>query len=454
MVLVKGGQSKKLNSMKNILTLTFLCLSTLIYAQSTLTIFNNGGQQFFVILNGIKQNSIAQTNVSISGINNGSYSVKLIFADGKTKDIDKNFFLEEPSYVTTRVVFKKGKGKLQLIGMEPAKNQTPAENIVVYRPSNTAVYSDAAVISNTNTTINQQQSNGQTQVNSTSGQINTNTNVSGTNSHSTSEQINMNVGTNVNGTQMGTNTSIQVTETQSTQTSTIGNPNMQGENININMNINVQDPTMTGQGGANVSINMSGTGNGTQTQQETINQTTTITTSGTPIGNQSTVGQGGNVAVNISGTGNQSQQETFQQTTTITTSGTQSGTQIGTNQQQVNNQDQTQTNVANTNTNSNNAPTVVTCKNILGNEKALVDDLKTMTFDEDKKEIVVKDLANHCLTASQAYKIIEVFTFEADRLELAMFMYDRMIDKDSARNLLPLFTFDATKMEFREYIRR
>lgn len=399
--------------MKNILTLTFLCLSTLFYAQSTLTIFNNGGQQFFVILNGIKQNSIAQTNVSISGINNGSYSVKLIFADGKTKDIDKNFFLEEPSYVTTRVVFKKGKGKLQLIGMEPAKNQTPADNIVVYRPSNTAVYSDAAVISNTNTTINQQQSNGQTQVNSTSGQINTNTNVSGTNSHSTSEQINMNVGTNVNGTQMGTNTSIQVTETQSTQTSTSGNPNMQGENINVNMNINVQDPTMTGQGGANVSINMSGTGNGTQTQQETINQTTTITTSGT-----------------------------------------QSGTQIGRNQQQVSNQVQTQTNVVNSNTNSNNTTTVVTCKNILGNEKALVDDLKTMTFDEDKKEIVVQDLANHCLTASQAYKIIEVFTFEADRLELAMFMYDRMIDKDSARNLLPLFTFDATKMEFREYIRR
>jgi len=390
--------------MKNILTLSFLCLSTLFYAQSTLTIFNNGGQQFFVILNGVKQNSIAQTNVSISGINNGSYSVKLIFADGKTKDIDKNFFLEEPSYVTTRVLFKKGKGKLQLIGMEPAKNQKPADNIVVYRPTNSAIYSDAVVVSTPNATINQQSGNVQTQVNTSGGQMNT------------TEQINMNVGTNVNGNQMGTNTNVQVTETQTTQTTTIGNPNMQGESININMNINVQDPTMTGQGGANVSINMSGTGN-------------------------------------------QSQQETFQQTTTITTSGSQSGTQIG-NQQQVNNQVQTQTNVSNTNTNSssnsnsNNATAVVTCKNILGNEKALVDDLKTMTFDEDKKEIVVKDLANHCLTASQAYKIIEVFTFEADRLELAMFMYDRMIDKDSAKNLLPLFTFDATKMEFREYIRR
>jgi hypothetical protein len=304
--------------------------------------------------------------------------------------------------VTTRVVFKKGKGKLQLIGMEPAKNQKPANNIVVYRPTNSAIYSDAVVVSTPNTTINQQSGNGQTQVNSSGGQVNS------------SEQINVNVGTNVNGNQMGTNTNVQVTDTQTTQTTTIGNPNMQGESININMNINVQDPTMTGQGGANISINASGTG-----------------------------------------TGNQSQQETFQQTTTITTSGSQSGTQIG-NQQQVNNQVQTQTNVSNTSTNSssNNATAIVTCKNILGNEKALVDDLKTMTFDEDKKEIVVQDLANHCLTASQAYKIIEVFTFEADRLELAMYMYDRMIDKDSAKNLLPLFTFDATKMEFREYIRR
>lgn len=96
--------------MKNTITLIFLCLGTFIYAQSTLTVFNNGGQKFFVIMNGVKQNSIAQTSVAISGINNGSYSVKLVFADGKTGDIDKNFFLDAPSYITTRVIFKKGKG--------------------------------------------------------------------------------------------------------------------------------------------------------------------------------------------------------------------------------------------------------------------------------------------------------------------------------------------------------
>lgn len=424
--------------MKNTITLLFICLSSVLFSQSTLTIFNNGGQQFYVILNGIKQNSVPQTNVSISGIKNGSYSVKLIFADGKTRDIDKNFFLEESSYVTTRVVFKKGKGKLQLIGMEPMGAQKPADNQVVYRPSDTSVYSDAPVISNgnvntqqstttfqTNTNVGQQQMNTQvgTNVNGNQGGVNTNVQVTETQTttignNSGQQQINTQIGTNVNGNQSGMNTNVQVTETQTTQTTTIGGNAGQGENVNINMNINVQDPTMNGQGGANISINMSGTG-----------------------------------------LGNQTQQETFQQTTTVTTSGTQTNTQIGSNQQQtMNNQVQTnvQTNATNNvsnNSNSTSTSGMITCKNILGNEKAIIDDLKSMTFEEDKKETAMKDLANHCLTASQAYKIIEVFTFEADRLELAMYFYNRMIDKDSAKNLLPLFTFDATKMEFREFIR-
>jgi hypothetical protein len=397
--------------MKNTFTILFVCLSSFLFAQSTLTVFNNGGQQFFVILNGIKQNSIAQTNVSISGISNGSYSVKLIFADGKTKDIDKNFFLEEPSFITTRVVFKKGKGKLQLIGMEPAGNQKPAENMVVYRPSNSAVYSDAPVV-NTNTNINQNNGTVQTQMNSTGTQVNSN--ASSTQTNSTNQQMNMNVGTNVNGNHMGTNTSVQVTETQTTQTTTHSNPNSQGENVNINMSVNVQDPTMTGQGGANISINMSGTGTGSQTQQGTYQQTTT---------------------------------------TTVTSSGNQNSSNTAASQQVNSNQSNSQV-IATNNANVSNGSTAVACKNILGNEKEIIDDLNTMTFDEDKKEIVMKDLANHCLTASQAYKIIEVFTFEADRLELAKYFYNRMIDKDSAKNLLPLFTFDATKVEFREYIRR
>jgi len=125
--------------MRTSLFFGILFLSLSLVAQSNLTVFNNGGQKFYLIMNGIKQNSVAQTNVVVSGIKNGGYSVKLIFEDGKTKDIDKNFFLDTPQDVTTRVVFKKGVGKLQLVSMEPVAG-TVAAGSVTYRPDNTAVF--------------------------------------------------------------------------------------------------------------------------------------------------------------------------------------------------------------------------------------------------------------------------------------------------------------------------
>ena len=73
--------------MKIITTLSVLFVGLAAFAQSaSMTIFNNGGQQFFVIMNGIRQNSIPQTNVKIGGMTTGSYEIKLIFADGKTGD--------------------------------------------------------------------------------------------------------------------------------------------------------------------------------------------------------------------------------------------------------------------------------------------------------------------------------------------------------------------------------
>ena len=71
---------------------------------SNLTVFNNGGQAFFVILNGIKQNSIPKTNLQITGLQPTSYSLKLIFADGVTPDISRNIMLEADYEYTLRVV--------------------------------------------------------------------------------------------------------------------------------------------------------------------------------------------------------------------------------------------------------------------------------------------------------------------------------------------------------------
>lgn len=398
--------------MKKITTLLFLFVCLISFGQSTLTIFNNGGQQFYVILNGIKQNSTPQTNVSVSGINNGSYSVKLIFADGKTGDIDKNFMLDEPSFVTTRVIFKKGKGKLQLIGMEPANGQNGTGTNIIYRPNNSAVYSDAVVTQTVTTNTQQTTTPANTQQN---GNVTINTSGNG---QQTSTTTNAGSGQSQ---QVGGTTTIN---TQQTTTTT--DPTMQNGNVGINMNVNVTDPTMNnGQDGVNMSINMSGTGVGTNT---TVNETQTV--------NQTT-------------------------TTTVTTNGTQTTTSGGTQTISTN----TNLNGQNTNTNTNvnngsnqvvssaTSQNFVSCQKIMGDVNVYLKDLEQFNFEEDKMDLTKKDFVGTCMTASQAYKLVEIYTFEANRLEIAKYLYPRIIDKDNAKTIIPLFTFDATKLEFREFIR-
>ena len=59
--------------MKTIFITGILMIAAFVYGQSNLTVFNNGGQKFYLIMNGIKQNSVAQTNVVVSGVKNGTY---------------------------------------------------------------------------------------------------------------------------------------------------------------------------------------------------------------------------------------------------------------------------------------------------------------------------------------------------------------------------------------------
>jgi len=381
--------------MKKFTTVLFLFIGVISFGQSTMTIFNNGGQQFYVILNGIKQNSLPQTNVSVSGINNGSYSVKLIFADGKTGDIDKNFFLEQPSFVTTRVVFKKGKGKLQLIGMEDANGQNATGTNIIYRPNNSSVYSDAAVSQTVTTTTQQATIPGNNQQN---------------------ENVSINSSGSVQNQQSGTTT----ITTQQTQTTP--DPTLQNGNVGINMNVNVTDPTLNnGQGGVNMSINMSGTGVGTNTsvnETQTTSQTTTTTT--TTNGNQ-TITSGGI------------------QTSTTNTNGQNTNMNSTSNTTQV--------------VSSNASQNFVSCQKILGDVNVFIKDLEEFSFEEDKMDLTKKEMVGHCMTASQAYKLVEIYTFEANRLEIAKYLYPRMIDKENAKSIIPLFTFDATKLEYREFIR-
>ena len=298
---------KNLIPMKTIFLFSVLFTFAALNAQSNLSIFNNNGQSFYVILNGIRQNSKPETNVQVAQIKNGSYAVKVIFADGKTPDIDKNFMIDAPYDITARIIFKKGKGKLQLMGQEPTHGVL--QEAVVYRPNDAAVYSDMIPVQTTTTTT-------------------------------------------------------------TTTTGTIHD-----ENVNLNMNLSV--------GGVNVNLN--------------ANASTTTTTQ---TNNQ----------------GNAQHQQVIAQV----------------QQAPLSNR--------------------VNCTKTMNRLEAFKAELQDQSFEEDRLEALQLELKSTCLTTAQAEQLIDLFTFDENRLEVAKYLSDRLTDRDNAGALAKKLTFDSSKMEYRRYI--
>ncbi|MFM7645016.1 MAG: DUF4476 domain-containing protein [Sphingomonadales bacterium] len=367
--------------MKAIILLNFIILVTFTYAQSNLSIFNNNGQQFYVVLNGIRQNSKPETNVQVSQIKNGSYSVKVIFADGKTPDIDKNFLIDAPYDITTRIVFKKGKGKLQLMGMEPTHGVI--QEAVVYRPNDAAVYSDMVVVNSvSNATTN-----------------------SSSNIQGNSTGVNMNVNVTES-----PNTSVQTSNTTSTTTGTIPE-----ENVNLNMNLSV--------GGVNVNLNANASGTGLGTGA-TVTETTTSTTSTSSTVTTSSNSSSNQINTNIQLNGN---------------------SQMIQNQQNFENQNNTQFQQA-------AHSSRVNCTKTMNRLEAFKAELKDQSFEEDRLEALQLEMKSTCLTTAQAEQLLDLFTFDENRLEVAKYLSDRLTDRDNAGALAKKLTFDSNKMEYRRYL--
>ncbi len=389
--------------MKTSFFLLFALLGSAVFAQSNLSIFNNNGQQFYVVLNGIRQNSKPETNVQVSQIKNGSYAVKVIFADGKTPDIDKNFMIDAPYDITARIIFKKGKGKLQMIGQEPTHGVI--QEAVVYRPSDAAVYSDAVVVNS----ISNQNAAAATQITQTLPvQTSTTTQTTGT-GNATGVNMNMNV---------------QETTTNTTVTNMNNNANP-NENVNLNMNLSV--------GGVNLNLNAnaSGTGLGAGTTvSETTTTTTTSSSSTVSTSSASTtsgVGLNSNININQSGA-NQTVQG---QTNTQVLQQQQQQQQVIQNQQQGH---------------------FVNCTQTMNRLEAFKAELQDQSFEEDRLEALKLAMNKTCLSTAQAGQLLDLFTFDENRLEAAKFLSDRLTDRDNAGSLAMKLTFDSSKMEYRRYI--
>lgn len=351
--------------MKTTFFLLLLLMASSLFAQTNLSIFNNNGQPFYIVLNGIRQNSKPETNVQVGQIKNGSYAVKVIFADGKTPDIDKNFMIDAPYDITARIIFKKGKGKLQLMGQESTHGVI--QEAVVYRPTDAAVYSDAVVVNSIPTQ-------------------------------------------NTTTIQTPPNTTIQTSHTTTT-TGTIPD-----ENVNLNMNLSV--------GGVNVNLNAntSGTGVGTGT---TVTETTTTSSS--------TISSSSSTTTLTQGLPNQTNSQVVQQVNQNP------NLQTNSNTNQAQTQVQTQGHTVN-------------CTQTMNRLDAFKAELQDQSFEDDRLQALKLALNKTCLTTAQAEQLIDLFTFDENRLEVAKYLSDRLTEPQSAGSLAKKLTFDSSKMEYRRYI--
>lgn len=221
-------------------------------AQNNLVIFNQEGNQFFIILNGIKQNAEPKTNVKIKNLTSDSYKLKVIFSDGQTPDLDKSIYFADPNheYVTEVKKNKKGEYKLRIVSYGPtATNSYQAANTIDYSPTN-------AVSSNKNTTNtnNNIHSSNLSNENSSTTTTTVTTTESTNNQHqngSTNENVDMNV--NIGGASMNvnvviedendhgdvhsnTNTNTTTTHTTTTTTTNSGNDHHSNTNNNVPAN--------------------------------------------------------------------------------------------------------------------------------------------------------------------------------------------------------------------------
>lgn len=129
--------------MKHFFLLLLVLCGGKLFAQPTsnLIVFAEQGEKFWLVLNGVKQNTDAQTNVKVTGLNAPNYKAKIIFEDNNLPDLDENVYLMnggEPMWGEYTYNIKKNKqGKYVVRGISAvpiaqALPQAAGQTIVVY----------------------------------------------------------------------------------------------------------------------------------------------------------------------------------------------------------------------------------------------------------------------------------------------------------------------------------
>ena len=217
--------------MKKITFLLFVFLLMGFYGFSQLTtnlvFYNQDGNKFTVIMNGIRQNPNPETNVKITDLTQPYYKVKIIFDNKSLGEIEKALNYEQGTE-TVFEIKKNNKGVYVIrwqsaVPIAQAAPVSTGQTVVVYSPTELPNQSVTVTQTTQTTTVNNDP-------NVNSANVNIGLNAGGNN-------MNMNV--NINDGSNGNVTQTTTTTTQTTTTNTNINTNV-NPNMNPNVNVNVQ----------------------------------------------------------------------------------------------------------------------------------------------------------------------------------------------------------------------
>jgi hypothetical protein len=129
---------------KTVLLFVAIVNAAILFAQpaptANLTIFSEDGNKFFLILNGERQNNVAQTNIRVEELVQPYYSCKIIFEDKALGEISKSVLMVRdaenlPVDVTYKIKTDKNNGKktLKFFSQEPVRpDYIVPSNVMVY----------------------------------------------------------------------------------------------------------------------------------------------------------------------------------------------------------------------------------------------------------------------------------------------------------------------------------
>ncbi|MBU0763998.1 MAG: hypothetical protein KJ607_04090 [Bacteroidetes bacterium] len=207
--------------MKTILPLLLLLIvSASVTAQltSNLIVFTEQGEKFYLILNGIRQNENAETNVRVTDLTAPSYKVKIIFEDQRLGEFDKTIYFNEQGVEVNYVVKRNKKEEYVLrfmnsVPVAQAPAPPPTQATIVYTttpPATTMTFSYTESTTTTTGTGNPDGASFGMNVNDEGMNMNVNINMSGTGTESTTTTTSYSTTTTTSTTTGGAGTTVVV----------------------------------------------------------------------------------------------------------------------------------------------------------------------------------------------------------------------------------------------------